>query len=211
MKMHKRPSGVIGWIVLALLITLIVLALSLCGPCAEPKRKVKLTIALDDSWQSKQLRSELTRDWTCPNPALKLTPKQWISVWEHGFPLNETSAAIHRYFDVRFVERDQAPLTITVPAIRVGNGTWESIDKRAFKYEGVPLATVNWYRLSDIKVRGKSPKVYTSETLNGYSGSDAGDPLSVPAPWEPHLKVPCASFTCTFSENYYVEAAKAHK
>src|ERR1700688_2061103 len=70
---------------------LVIVSLMLCSPVALPG-KPTLTIAFDDGPHSRMLKSELTRDWTQPNPALKLTRSQKHNLQTRGTQLNALAA-----------------------------------------------------------------------------------------------------------------------
>ncbi|HEV3303080.1 MAG TPA: hypothetical protein VG055_25735 [Planctomycetaceae bacterium] len=156
---------------------------------AEPN-KATLTIALDDSPQSRMLRSELTRDWTQPNAtvARRLTRSQKNDVATRGAQLNAIASKIDAYFRIIFVTPDDAPLSVRfhLPAVRINRGAWETLDRRAFAFEGRPLVTLDWYRARHACICRDTPRApggdywsYCSE--EGWSGTET---VETPAPWE---------------------------
>jgi hypothetical protein len=84
---------------------------SFCTAIARADRPT-LTIALDDSAQSRVLKSELTRNWTQPNPALRLSARQWADVKARGAQLNAIAAKIEGYFLIVYATADEVPLAV---------------------------------------------------------------------------------------------------
>jgi hypothetical protein len=153
---------------------------------AEP-RKPTLTIALDDGPRSMMLKRELQRDWLQPNPAVKLAAKQRAEVARRGAELNKLAAKIDGYFRIVYVGRDDVPLSVTLPAVRVNRGKWEPLDGRAFAFESRPLVTLDWYRARHAAIAKDEPKPERQNywefcTAEGYSGAEK---VETPAPWEP--------------------------
>jgi hypothetical protein len=108
----------------------------------EPLHRYKLILALDQSFESGWLRSEMDRDWTRPNPDVVLTPEQQREVRIRGSQLNTIMARLREKFIVTIV--NDCPPEIRMPAICIG-GKWESINRRAFVKETDPLLTLDWY------------------------------------------------------------------
>ena len=169
---------------------LVIVSLLICSPAALAG-KPTLTIALDESPHSRMLKSELTRDWTQPNPALKLTRSQKHDLQTRGTQLNALAAKIDGYFQIVYLTpgiEDTVPLAIRfhLPAIRINRGRWETLDPRAFAFEGRPLVTLDWYRSRHAAIARDLPRPtaadywsYCSE--EGWSGSEI---VETPAPWE---------------------------
>ena len=153
---------------------------------AEPLRKPVLWLALDDSPQSMMLERELCRDWTKPNPAIRLTVAQWQAVARRGFRFNAVQWEIRRQFDVRFVGRDVVPVAYRAafPMIRVGRGPWESIDKRAFAFESRPLLTVEWRLAMYAHSFNQQIGGRHYSTPDGFPDSWVPDECAVTAQWE---------------------------
>jgi hypothetical protein len=128
----------------------VVLAIAVALARAAEPNKATLTIALDDTPQSRMLKSELTRDWTQPNPtvARRLTRSQKKDVATRGAQLNAIASKIDAYFRIIYVTPDDAPHSVRfhLPAVRINRGAWETLDRRAFAFEGRPLVTLDWYR-----------------------------------------------------------------
>ncbi|HEV8000875.1 MAG TPA: hypothetical protein VGP63_13410 [Planctomycetaceae bacterium] len=166
---------------------LVVVLLLLCSPVVLAG-KPTLMIALDEGPHSRMLKSELTRDWTRPNPALKLTRSQKHDLQTRGTQFNALAAKIDGYFHVVYVTPEQIPLSVRfhLPAIRISRGRWETLDPRAFAFEGRPLVTLDWYRSRHAAIARDLPRPtaadywsYCSE--EGWSGSEI---VETPAPWE---------------------------
>jgi hypothetical protein len=168
---------------------LVVAAVGLCSPVILAD-KPTLTIALDDSPRSRMLKCELTRDWTQPNPAVakRLTRSQKKDLATRGLQLNALAAKIDGYFRIVYATSDGAPLSIRfhLPAVRINRGAWETLDPRAFVFEGRPLVTLDWYRSRHAAIVRDAPRPtgtdywgYCSE--EGWSGSET---VETPAPWE---------------------------
>jgi hypothetical protein len=156
------------------------------GELAKPT----LTIALDDSPQSRMVKSELTRDWTQPNRAVVKTLTRWQKkdVATRGAQFNAIATKIDGYFRVVYVKADEVPLSVRfhLPAVRINRGTWETLDRRAFAFEGRPLVTLDWYRARHASICRDAPRApggdywsYCSE--EGWSGAET---VETPAPWE---------------------------
>jgi hypothetical protein len=152
--------------------------------------KPTLTIALDDGPRSQMLLRELTRDWTRPNPgvAKTLSRSQRHDVAARGAELNAIAAKIAGHFRVVYATPDDVPLSIRfhLPAVRINRGAWETLDARAFAFEGRPLMTLDWYRARHAAIARDAPRLpqcdfwsYVSE--EGWSGSET---VEIPAPWE---------------------------
>lgn len=103
-------------------------------------RVYTVLVALDDSWQSRMLKSELTRDWERCESSARLDLKTRDKLWG----LNQQAWVLRRSF--RFVFDAEAPIGTKKPAIRIGAGTWETLDKRIFRYSTLPLQSICWYR-----------------------------------------------------------------
>jgi hypothetical protein len=168
---------------------LVVAAVGLCSPIALAG-KPTLTIALDDTARSQMLKSELTRDWRQPNRAVaqRLTRSQKRDVATRGAQLNALAAKIDGYFRIVYVAPDDVPLSVRfhLPAVRINRGPWETLDPRAFAFEGRPLVTLDWYRSRHAAIARDAPRpsgadywAYCSE--EGWSGSEI---VETPAPWE---------------------------
>jgi hypothetical protein len=166
----------------------LVVAASLAG-AVEPNRPT-LTIALDDSPQSRMLASELTRAWTQPNPAVAktLTRSQKKDVETRGAQFHTLATKINAYFRIVYVTADDVPLSVRfhLPAVRINRGAWETLDRRAFAFEGRPLVTLDWYRARHASIWRDAPRApggdywsYCSE--EGWSGAET---VETPAPWE---------------------------
>jgi hypothetical protein len=156
--------------------------------CAAEPQKPTLTIALDDGWQSRMLKSELTRDWTRPNPAIKLSRTQKKDMHARGTQLNAIATKIEDYFRIVYVGPDDVPLSVRfhLPAVRINRGAWEPLDRRAFVFDGRPLVTLDWYRTRHASIARDAPRTpggdywaYCSE--EGWSGSES---VETPAPWD---------------------------
>ncbi|HXY33969.1 MAG TPA: hypothetical protein VEI07_07055 [Planctomycetaceae bacterium] len=152
--------------------------------------KPTLTIALDDGPRSRMLKSELTRDWTQPNPAIarRLTRSQKQDVATRGTQLNALAAKIDGYFRIVYATAEDVPLPVKfhLPAVRINRGTWETLDRRAFAFEGRPLATLDWYRARHASISRDTPRAPGSDywsycTEEGWSGAET---VETPAPWE---------------------------
>jgi hypothetical protein len=166
---------------------------SLCAAMTRADRPT-LTIALDDSRQSRVLKSELTRDWTQPNPALRLSARQRADVKARGAQLNAIAAKIGGYFHIVYTTADDVPLAVRfhLPAVRINRGTWESLDRRAFLFEGRPLVTLDWYRARHASIARDAPRAPSSDywsycSEEGWSGSET---VESPAPWDQIESVP---------------------
>jgi hypothetical protein len=168
---------------------LVVATVGLCSSVVLAD-KTALTIALDDSPHSRMLKRELTRDWTQPNPAVanRLTRSQKRDVATRGTQLNALAAKIDGYFRIVYTTPDDLPLSIRfhLPAVRINRGPWETLDPRAFAFEGRPLVTLDWYRSRHAAIARDVPRPaaadywgYCSE--EGWSGSET---VETPAPWE---------------------------
>ena len=91
-------------------------------------------VALDDSFESQLLKSELTRDWLKP----KWRDRNYLR------QLQSISRDLRR--DFRFNFAPDTPPGLNRPAIKVGSGPWEVLDKRIFRYSTLPLKSLCWYR-----------------------------------------------------------------
>ncbi len=58
------------------------------------------------------LRSELTRNWTRPNPTIRLTRSQKKELETRGKELNALAAKIGAYFRIVYVTADETPLSV---------------------------------------------------------------------------------------------------
>jgi hypothetical protein len=114
---------------------------------AARANKPLLSIALDDGPRSRMLRCELTRNWSQPS-VRPTTLRASLDVTIQGRRLEKLRRTVCGYFAIRFVDEDCVPLALRrrLPAVRINRGRWESIDVRAFRFEGRPLATIDWYR-----------------------------------------------------------------
>ncbi len=188
----SNGDGHFDWWDIACAVAFIVYAIGLfVAPrchCAEPPRKPTLYVALDDGPRSQMLHSELTRNWTVPNPSVRLTASQERDLLKRGSELNRIGARLGSYFRIEFVSADAVPLSVRfkLPAIRINRGAWEVLDKRAFAYEGRPLVTLEWYRRQHYAISKDPPKgpdmtYWQFCATEGYSG---GDPSDFPPPWE---------------------------
>ncbi|HET6327804.1 MAG TPA: hypothetical protein VFG04_24180 [Planctomycetaceae bacterium] len=169
---------------------LVVVSLTLYSPIVLAG-KPTLTIALDDGPHSRMLKSELTRDWTQPNPVLRLTRAQKHDLRTRGTQLNALAAKIDSHFHIVYVTagiETTVPLSIRfhLPAVRINRGRWETLDPRAFAFEGRPLVTLDWYRSRHAAIARDVPRPtaadywsYCSE--EGWSGREV---VETPAPWE---------------------------
>jgi hypothetical protein len=154
---------------------------------AEP-RKPTLSIALDDTPQSRMLQSELTRDWTRPNPALKLSRSQKKDLETRGAQFNAIAKKIEEHFRIVYATADDVPLSIRfhLPAVRINRGGWETLDRRSFAFEGRPLVTLDWYRSRHVSISRDAPRPPGSDywsygSEEGWSGAET---VETPAPWE---------------------------
>jgi hypothetical protein len=113
--------------------------------------KPMLSIALDNGPHSRMLKSELTRDWTKPN-VRPTTLRASMDLSIQGRRYERQRRAICGYFTIRYVGEDSVPFPerARLPAIRINRGRWEKVDERAFRFEGRPLATIDWYRKAQI-------------------------------------------------------------
>ena len=112
--------------------TCLALVASALRASAGDARKPTLAIALDDGPQSQMLKSELTRDWTRPNPTIRLTRSQKKELETRGKELNALAAKIGAYFRIVYVTADETPLSVRfhLPALRINRGVWETLDRR---------------------------------------------------------------------------------
>jgi hypothetical protein len=103
---------------------------------AKPERHKPMTVlvALDDSFESQLLKAELTRDWLKPNRGDRNYLRQ----------LQALSNGLRR--DFRFNFDTDTPSGLHCPAIKVGCGPWEVLDRRIFRYSTLPLRSLCWYR-----------------------------------------------------------------
>ncbi len=147
--------------------------LALFSECdAADKRKPILWIALDDGWRSTMLKCEMERDWTRPNPAIKLTIRDKRRLAEVCLETCECQRQIRRRFVIRYCD---PPMLVKCAAIRINNGAWETIDSRAFLYETRPIRTIDWYRrinefARDTDGRDDSTGRPSDCQSDGYSG-----------------------------------------
>jgi hypothetical protein len=160
------------------------IAMSASGAVGD---KPTLTIAIDDGPQSQMLRGELTRDWTRPNPAVRLSRAQSRDVQARGAQLNALAAKIRSFFRIVYVTADETPLSVRfrLPAVRINRGAWESLDRRAFAFSGRPLMTLDWYRarraaISGDLTRPASTPYWDYCSCEGFSGDVEVDAC---APW----------------------------
>lgn len=163
---------------------LMLVALAACG--ADSPRKPTLALSLDDSPASRMLHAELTRDWMQANPALRLTRRQRSELFNIGHAMNSMQSQIVAQFRIVYVEREEVPLPqrMHLPAIRINRGRWESIDRRAFTHETMPIRTIEWYRTRYVAAfnrddRAAEPWAWDCSEL-GYSGPAE---IETPAPW----------------------------
>ena len=106
------------------------------------------------------LRSELTRNWTRPNPTIRLTRPQKKELETRGKELNALAAKIGAYFRIVYVTADETPLSVRfhLPAVRINRGVWETLDRRAFAFSGRPLMTLDWYRARRVAIAADHPR-----------------------------------------------------
>jgi hypothetical protein len=169
--------------------TCLALAASALKASADDARKPTLAIAPDDGPQSQMLRSELTRDWTRPNPAIRLTRSQKKELETRGKELNASAAKIASHFRIVYVKADETPLSIRfhLPAVRTNRGAWETLDRRAFAFSGRPLMTLEWYRARRVAIAADNPRPVAIPywdycSAEGFSGDvDVEDAC---APWD---------------------------
>lgn len=105
---------------------------------AKPKQRSReLYVALDDDFDSKLLKSELTRDWVKPgvsgNEAKTLAEMKKLSVF------------LKANLKIIFVERPNTPDGVKLPAIRFGRSRWVTLDKRMFRMSTWPLKSMEWH------------------------------------------------------------------
>lgn len=170
-------------------ITCLALAISAVRASAADARKPTLAIALDDGSQSQMLRSELTRNWTRPNPTIRLTRPQKKELETRGKELNALAAKIGAYFRIVYVTADETPLSVRfhLPAVRINRGVWETLDRRAFAFSGRPLMTLDWYRARRVAIAADHPRpaaipYWDYCSSEGFSGDvDVEDAC---APWD---------------------------
>jgi|GEM_PF-4470539 hypothetical protein len=170
-------------------ITCLALAGSAVRASAADARKPTLAIALDDGPQSQMLRSELTRNWTRPNPTIRLTRSQKKELETRGKELNALAAKIGAYFRIVYVTADETPLSVRfhLPALRINRGVWETLDRRAFAFSGRPLMTLDWYRARRVAIAADHPRpaaipYWDYCSSEGFSGDvDVEDAC---APWD---------------------------
>ncbi len=176
------------WLRATLAACLTLAASALTATAADP-RKPTLTVALDDGPHSQMLRAELTRDWTRPNPEIRLTRFQTKQLEARGKELNALSAKIGTYFRIVYVTGDKAPLSLRfhLPAVRINRGAWETLDRRAFAFSGRPLMTLDWYRARHAAIAADRPRPSATAywdycSSEGFSGDvDVEDAC---APWD---------------------------
>jgi hypothetical protein len=141
----------------------------------------RLTIALDKSPQSAMLQRELTRDWSKANPGLKLTREQQFELHNAAAELAGIQSKIHERVKLEFVNDY---VGVPAPAFRLNRGRWQTIDRKAFAYETMPLRSMWWYiEMTTIAVdpKDREPCVYYYSRF-GWSGEDSDVPV---APWDP--------------------------
>jgi hypothetical protein len=148
-------------------------------PRQAPQRTL-LWVALDDDRRSEMLRHELERDWHRPNPAVVLNPRERIAVARLADDMSRLQRALHARFEILYVE---PPPFVQAPAVRIGRGRWESLDRRAFAFETLPLRTLEWYRARHVALfDGAGDTNFECwETQEGFSGPE--NPELAP-PWE---------------------------
>jgi hypothetical protein len=146
----------------------------------QPPYRAVLWIALDDGRYSQMLQRELERDWSRPNPAVVLTSRERAAVARVAAEMSGLQQALHARFEILYVER---PPFVCTPAVRIGRGRWESLDRRAFAFETMPLRTLDWYRARHVAVFDVAHDASFEcwETQEGFSGPE--NPESAP-PWE---------------------------
>lgn len=110
--------------------------------------KPKLYILGDGEKQSKMLQAELERDWTTkPRPSVwvwsNLSEDEQQSFLENGKRLNKISKHIHDKFEIIYVKWPYAHAK-EYPAIKIGRGLYEPVDKRAFLTTSYPLLTMQY-------------------------------------------------------------------
>jgi hypothetical protein len=104
----------------------------------QPRSK-RLVIGLDASLESQWLKTELERDWTKPSNAVDLD--------------EQSKAQLRRYRDMaadiktlQMTYTEDVPLGVKRPALKFGSSGWQTIDKRAFRENALPLESVYWYK-----------------------------------------------------------------